>query len=234
MKSTCHAIGQSQSPQKCVFSHVSLPTSSPSCADNLSSGPADTYTGSCTESHLESQGTQPYESSFLGTSSEHDHPRSSSTFQSPTPGSTELSSNGESNLSLESEEVMIGQQFENVPRKAKLKAYQGMRTCLSTTPSDRSPKITFKPSALKKWFGPSGDRRVLANHTPLGSKQVSTPIQKTHVPNTGTDTEDSDMSLSMSSEDLSPFLISYDGSTNTPASSKSKDQASLYKLLRSG
>ena len=148
--------------------------------------------------------------------------------------STELSSNGESNLSLESEEVMIGQPYETKPRKAKLKAYQGMLTCLSTTPYVPLRRTTFKQSDLKKWFGPSGDRQVLESHTPLGSKLVSTPIQKIHAPSSGTDTEDSDMSLSMNSEDLSPFLMYSDGSINTPASSKSKDQASPYKPHKSG
>lgn len=221
----CHAIGQSPYPQKHAYSPVNLPTTSTTSADSSNWESPDISTGSCTESHLENQGTQPYESSFLGTSSDLEAPRSSSTFPSPTQESTEPSSNTVSSPYPESEEVTTGPPSVKRPRKAKLKASQAMRMYLSTTPSEASRKITFRPKASKKPSGFSGVRQEQVSPTPPGNKQDWTLILKTPVPSIGTDTEDRSMSSSMSSEGLSRYLIFSDGSTNIQQSSKSRDPA---------
>ena len=225
MCSQCPDTGPSPFPPRLASSPASLPTTSTISADNSSWESPDISTGSCTESHLENQGTQPYESSFLGTSSEHEAPRSSSTFPSPTQESTELSSNGVSSPSLASEEVTTGPPSVRKQRKAKLKASQAMRMYLSTTPSEASQKITYKQKGLRKPSGFFGVRQEPESPTPRGNKQVLTPILKTPAPSTGTDTEDRSMSSSMSSEGLSQYLIFSDGSTNIQQSLKSKDLA---------
>lgn len=197
----------------------------------------DSYTGSCTSSHLESQGSQPYESSFLGTSSPLGHLPSSATYvKSMTPQSTVHSLSGESSLCLEREkEELIGTPSSWRLNHAKLNQSPVTRTLVSTIASSPLGEITSNQSKDQEWWlRSSGALQVRANQPGLGRRRGWMHSPKTPCPSFGMGTKENPILLSTSSEGVLTSPTSCDGSTNIPATSRLKVHQWLSRRDHSG